>query len=260
MSSPHEGLRTSVTSLLPLTDDHTDIRVGSTRNGPDNHRNIGFIDLPRELRDKIYSLAIGDQDLWINILQSPCETYRDLSQVSRLVRTESADVYWSCPERCFFYEDARNVLEFQRTHSLPRSFGLEWYHDDLTRFAGWFNAFGKLAVHRLRRLQIHLGEELVTLELDLAQPLAQLRYMNLEALCGVEGIEKAKEFALAVLSPDGHARVTFERVERLRDTLHAITRETVKYRCTVGRWISPSDEMTRKQTEAAIMELLRVEK
>lgn len=237
--------------------------MGSTINGPEstsNHRNIGFTDLPRELRDKIYSLAIGDQDLWINMLQSPCETYRDLSQVSRLVRAESADVYWSCPQRCFFYEDARNVLESQRTYSLPRSFGLEWYQDDLTRFEQWFDAYGKLAVHRLRRLQIHLGQELVTLDLDLAQSLAQLRYLNLEALCGTEGMEKAKEFALAVLAPDGQARVTRESFETLRDTLFAVTRETVKYRHCVGRWITPGDETTRKQTESAILELLRVEK
>lgn len=68
-----------------------------------NSRCPGFTDLPRELRDAIYSLAIGDEDRNLSMTDRPCEGYRNLIQILRLVREEAADVYWSSPDRSVSY-------------------------------------------------------------------------------------------------------------------------------------------------------------
>lgn len=257
----------------PLSPAHKTAQKNNSRSASNelkkstDRRHVGFLDLPKELRDQIYSLAFGDEDTTKPMPEVPCEAYRKLSQVSRVVRADSADFYWSScrPYLCFDVYRERYIDFDYASRTWPwryfegvldRRYDLDESH----AFKTWFDTYGKLAVHRIRWLNIHLISEYASIQLNLSQPSAQLSScVFVRKSCGPEVFRKVEEFALAVLSLDGQAKVTPERFVTLYNTLAAIPLEA-RLVTQMGRGISSDPEIMREQKRAVIMDLLRLER
>jgi hypothetical protein len=172
------------------------------------------MDLPRELRDEIFRLALQDDiDPTRNadLVSRPGPTIRALTQVSRSVRVEAADIYWS---RTKFHYNA---------HDLVRN---STYEDDRGRYklTSWLSTWGRLAVPHIRRLKLTLSFDSGGLDIQLnrlAKPC-----INAWAHEGSGAEEHLKTIVTAELFPDRHRTMTPERLGKVCEIL-----------CEVGRMI-----------------------
>lgn len=282
MSALNPRAKTFVPNTLPPSYNVTEKNNSCASNEPKNldaRHHVGFLDIPKELRDQIYSLAIGDDSRTPCLVHKPCEAYRSLSQVSRLVRSESADVYWSGPEREFFAAECDYSVDWafvSRMQSLrspsafsrPYVFGLPGFmlggsmslnkYDKLT---AWKDAYGKLAAQRIRRLHVCGGSMFASVKLDLVQSSAQWTCNpHRQQWFGTGMLEKVNMLAFAILSPEGQIKVTAERFATFCHILAAIERETSDMTRILSDAHPSYRENIIKHKDAMINELLTLER
>lgn len=244
----------SIDEHMDASSTHTDTDIRSAIE----RRRLGFADLPRELRDDILRLTLAGMDLNTDLTDRPCATYRALAQVSRLVRVESADIYWSCPQRSFLYSTPFStcrpkqisvcrmlpepVIKFESSHATW------WSVNDFDKLEAWYDAYGKLALHRIRHLSIWIRPCARRLNLDLARHQVQMKLQHPDQAWGCE--EKMEAFALSVLLPDGQITMTFERLMTLCSALAGVGLAKFGF----------MDLTPKKHNDAAITELLSIER
>lgn len=205
-----------------------------------NHRR-GFADLPRELRDEIYIYAFRRADIDNDLTDRPCKIYRSLAQVSRTVRSESADIYWSqripvyeCewlstpPRSPFEYEHDKVEVDKPAFAFCPVYRTLS-NREDLRELEAWYNSYGRLALHRIRELSFIVPGVYGDVEFGLQAPF-KLPY----PFHGKEGglgafDEELRAFAVAILVPDGRRKLTLERFVTLCDVLTIVGYELAKF-------------------------------
>lgn len=266
------GTKMKATSTLAVTDTKCTTKT----------RHPGFFDLPKELRDEIYGLVMDLKDsgnpeeypeehIRSSLTDDPCEDYRTLTQVSRRVREESSDVYWSCSEQCFVYTTyaVAYTPKLIQAHissgcglRFPSASGPKWDQAHINDLAAWFSTYGKLAASRVRHLGIWLSTCGAEVKIDLAQSRAEIWFGYLVPTWSNEQVEKVKAFALSILSPNGQTKMTFERFVTLYNTLIAV--EQKESGSLKRSEMGTSDSLTRAkiaaEKDAWITELLNIEK
>ena len=201
-----------------------------------NRHHLSFTDLPRELRDEIIRLILVGEDLKADLTDRPCATYRALAQVTRLVREESADIYWSCSQRSFWYSTPFSTFPPEQTYLSGKTYiplllpqpvtkfetlhATWWSVYDFDELEAWYNAYGKLALHRVRHLRIRIRPCARHLDVDLVRPQIQMKLQTPHQAWGCE--DKIEAFALAVLVTDGQIRLTLERFTTLCSALASV--------------------------------------
>ena len=178
-----------------------------TTNNP--HSLLG---LPRELRDEIFWLAIQDnvdsaRDA--ELISRPNPTIRALTQVSRDVRVEAADVYWS---RTKFHHSTHNLIA-NGTHGDERG---------RYKLRSWLSTWGTLAVPRIRLLRLTLSFHSGGLDIRLskhARPSIDVWTGN-----GFGAEESLEAFVAAVLLTDGHSTMTPESLGTVCEVLYEVGR------------------------------------
>jgi hypothetical protein len=195
----------------------TQIRAGNKRRTPSHvttHDPRSLMDLPRELRDEIFQLAVQDDidpTREADLLSRPGPTIRALTQVSRSIRVEAADIYWS---RTNFHYSAHDLVQ-NSTHE-----------DDRGRYklTSWLSTWGRLAVPHIRRLKLTLSFDSGGLDIQLrnhARP-----SINAWAHEGSGAEEYLKIIVTAELFPGRHRTMTPERLGKV-----------CKILCELGRMI-----------------------
>ena len=209
----------SSTLMLPcrhrLT--RTQITVASKRRSSTHvttRDSRSLMDLPRELRDKIFRLAVQedvDPTRDADLVSRPGPTIRALTQVSRSVRVEAPDVYWS---RTKFHYSAHDLVRDPPHEN----------HCGRFKLTSWLNTWGRLAVPHVRRLKLTLSFDSGGLDIQLnrhARPST-----NVWTRKG-SGAEKYVEVIVtAELFPNGSSTMTPERLGKV-----------CKILCEVGRMI-----------------------
>ena len=134
------------------------------------------------------------------LISRPIPTTRALTQVSRVVRAEVADIYWS-----------RTKIHYS-THSLIKNKTHE-DHCGFFRFQSWLSTWDMLAVPHVRLLYIELSFHSGRLDIQLkkyARPSINVWTGN-----GFGAEEGLKAFVTAVLFPDDCTKMTPERLEKV---------------------------------------------
>jgi len=188
-------------------------------------------DLPPELRNMIYSIAVRSEDS-LELTGNLSPIAKALSQVSRAVRVESLGIYFS-------ENDFHAYLSRYYAH---RDL---YYRSGIPQTEDWMILFGELATPRIRSLQLRLGHNvfvrnIVIGSLDFKNPLMRVtwavpgcmdelrdwsrtfrgyNYVDPGFLVGVE------DLALAVLRPQsqGNAVPTLESLRLFLTGVQVVT-------------------------------------
>jgi hypothetical protein len=176
------------------------------------------MDLPRELRDIIFWLAVQnviDPKRDIDLVSRPGPTIRALARVSHNVRVEAASIYWSRAE--FSYS----------THNLLRDETLGDYRGRF-KLKSWLGTWGRLAVPRVRRLELTLPFDSGGLDIQISKHARPS--IGAWTHDGLGAEESLRIIVKAVLFPDGHSTMTPETLEKVCEFLYE-----------VGRMLSPQE-------------------
>jgi hypothetical protein len=248
----------SPTLMLPcrrrLT--RTQIRFGNKRRASSHvttHDPRSLMDLPRELRDEIFQLAVQDDidpTKDADLVSRPGPTIRALTQVSRSVRIEAADIYWSQTK---FHYSTHNLVRVKAA-DIYRSRTMFPYsahdlvqnpsHEDYCsryKLTSWLSTWGRLAVPHLQRLKLNLSYDSGGLDIQLSKHANPSINVWTHDGPGVE--ESVKTIVTAELFPNGHSTMTPERLRKVCEIL-----------CEVGRMI-PSPKAKANSWMAAWMAL-----
>jgi hypothetical protein len=181
------------------------------------------MDLPRELRDEIFQLAVQDdvdprRDA--DLASRPGPTIKVLTQVSRSVRVEAADIYWS---RANYNYSA---------HDLLRDETLDDYRSRY-KLTSWLSTWGRLAVPQIRRLKLDLSIHSGGIDIQLSRPASP------SFTAWTHNDSRAEDYlkviVTAELFPNRHSTLTPERLEKVCGTLRE-----------VGCMIPPPERRTSK--------------
>lgn len=244
--------------------------VVDTQNAS-NGRHPGFTDLPRELRDKIYAWAFVSKhmDMYTDLVDQSCREHMGLFQVSRAVRSEFLDVYWSrmIPTYQSDWLSSKPALECHNhqtqdsdTHDsgLTRVFRSQSNRWDLDELQAWFSIYGKIVGYRIRRLAITLHPGAGFIDLNLQPHLADKPYEHY--ISRSEHEQELTAFGRAVLVPDGQLKITFERFVTLCDALTAFGLVLCETRQMMRDSPISSHERIREQRDAELMQILSIER
>ena len=218
----------------------TQIRVGNKRRTSSHtttHNSRSLMDLPRELRDEILRLAVQDDvdpTRDTDLVSRPGPTIRALTHVSRSVRVEAADIYWS---RTKFHYSAHDLVRVKAavtdwsgtkshysTHDLVRNSTHETQHCGRYKLTSWLNTWGRLAVPHIQRLKLNLSFDSGGLDIQLSKHASPSINVWTHDGSGVE--EYLKIIVTAELFPDGYSTMTPGRLRKVCGIL-----------CEVGRMI-----------------------
>jgi hypothetical protein len=181
------------------------------------------MDLPRELRDEIFWLAVQDDTdptRDADLVSRPGPTIKVLTQVFRSVRVEAADIYWS-----------RTNYNYS-AHDLLRE---ETFGDYRSRYklTSWLSTWGRLAVPRVRRLKLLLSFRAGGFDIQLSKHAKPRINAWTRNDSGAE--DYLKVIVTAELFPNRHSTLTPERLEKVCGTLRE-----------VGCMIPPPERRTSK--------------
>lgn len=176
------------------------------------HNPKSLIGLPRELRDQIFWLAVRDEadparDTELVSRTSP--TIRALTQVSRSVRAEAADIYWS---RTKFHYSTHNSIR-NETHG---------NNSGHCRLISWLSTWGTLAVPHVRRLKLMLSFHSGGLDIRLRE--YTIPSIDVWTGNGFGAEESLKAFIAAVLFPNDHSTMISESLEIACEVLSEVGR------------------------------------
>jgi hypothetical protein len=226
---------------LPQQQDSDVDGPSTTSQSPVNDpRNL--VNLPRELRDEIFLLAMQDDMCSARdakLVSPPGPTIKTLTQVSRSVRVEAAGIYWSQKKFHFDTFDLRTITSFGGCGAR-------------CKFKIWLGTWGRLAVQYVRQLKFTLHYNQGTVDVRLGVHTKPIVDAWTSKYFGAE--QSLEAFLMAMLFPDDYLKMTPEILATLCEVLGK-----------TGQLISHADLRTDhddkiEQKEEGVAELLSIDR
>lgn len=240
----------SPTAMLPCRRRLTRAQIGTsnkrlTFRQAAPHKPRSLMDLPRELRDEIVWLAIQDDidpTEYTELVSRPGPTITALTRVSRSVRVEAADIYWSRTKFTYSTHDlaqvdaaapdwSRKQLNYKPHKSLRDETLSD--HRGGYKLTSWLSTWGRLVVPRVSRLKLLLSFRAGGLDIQLGKHANPRIHAWTHNDSGAE--DYVKTFVTAELFPNRHSMITPERFGKVCETL-----------CEVGRMIPAPERRASK--------------